>query len=263
MLLGLCVAGLAQDAERDRWAELNELRAELEELEQESRRRLLQDVIYERLTAALRAGPWAGEAGELVEWFRLLFSIHDTRGMPAEELDATLEAVLAWEAIDAELAERVSWEYRRRRLRPGAEVPGWKLTPLNGGEPVALADFAGLSVLLVVWSAADPHAAVLLENWVPAQLDRFAGRLVAVGLSHADGESETRADQTAFLDEHPIGWPLLDDPTGAVLESYFTLGRRPCLYAIDEEGKLLGIGRGWDGLGAVERALSEHLDGDQ
>ncbi len=261
MLLSLLACVAQDEPEFDRkaaLAELRELKLELDQTEVRSRREHLQMAVHERLVRFLTTPPWSVVIEEHGGWLDLLFELHETLGRPDEELDQTLTTILSLEGLDEGLAGRLDWEMRRRLLRAGQPAPDWKLEGLEG-DGASLKDFEGQCLLLYFWQSNTRSSKVLVESWLPVQLERFAGKLQVVGVSTLRADSLDALRQ--FATAHEVRWPLLSDPEGTMQSSYFTLGLNPYLCAIDEAGQILGVGRGWDGLGVVERVLADHLEG--
>lgn len=264
MLCLLACAAQDEDPERARQAALDELRAlrgELEQADTRARRKHLQLAVFEKLAQFLVMPPWSGEPEEQRSWLEQLFELHEALARPAEELDQVLSAILALEGLDENMARRLDWERQRRLFRAGQPAPVWELTPLLGGEPTGLKNFEGRCVLLYFWQTSDASHKTLVESWIPIQLERFAGQLQVVGVSTLAGDSLQA--QQEFARTLQLPWLLLSDPEGTTERSYFTLGLRPYLCAIDEQGNLLGVGRGWEGLGEIERALVDHLEAER
>ncbi|MDX1347974.1 MAG: TlpA disulfide reductase family protein [Thiomicrorhabdus chilensis] len=126
------------------------------------------------------------------------------------------------------------------------------------GLPVSLKDFQGKVVLLNFWASWCPPCVHEMPSMarLKTDLQNRSFEILAVNLAE-----EQTAIQT-FLDEHPVNFPVLQDPTGSAVKTWQVFAY-PSTYLIDKQGKIrfaLFGGTEWDQashLQKIEPLLSE------
>ena len=104
-------------------------------------------------------------------------------------------------------------------LRPGDPAPPFAL-PDQSGRTVALADFAGRTVLVYFFPKADTPGCTTQSCALRDVAGEVAGTAI-VGISPDPPARQARFDQ-----KYGLGFPLLSDPDHAVAEAYGAWGER-------------------------------------
>lgn len=126
------------------------------------------------------------------------------------------------------------------------------------GEAVSLADYKGKVVLLNFWASWCPPCVHEMPSMARLndQLDGQPFEILAVNLAE-----EQRAIK-AFLMQHPVNFPILQDPSGSAVKTWQVFAY-PSSYLIDKQGKIrfaLFGGTEWDQeshLNKIKTLLSE------
>lgn len=130
------------------------------------------------------------------------------------------------------------------------------------GAPVDLNDYRGKVVLLNFWASWCPPCVHEIPSMV-ALKQQMAGKpfeILAVNLA------EPKADIQAFLQRHPVNFPVLTDPKGSAVRNWRVFAY-PSSYLIDKQGRIryaLFGGFDWssaEAVSAIQTLLSErHFD---
>ncbi len=132
---------------------------------------------------------------------------------------------------------------------PGSQAPDFQLNSLaNASSPqVRLGDYRGKVIYLDFWASwCGP-----CQRSFPAleQLrQKFAARgfeVVAINLD------ENSADAMSFLKQHPVSFPIAQDSSGKIGETYGLTGM-PSAYLLDSQGKVVRVIEGFDGAKEVQ-----------
>lgn len=116
----------------------------------------------------------------------------------------------------------------------GSLAPDFELAALGGGR-VRLSDLRGRAVLVNFWATwCDPCRLEMPD--LQDRADRFADRLVVLGVNFDEPESDVRA----FAEELDLTFPLLLDPGAEVQELYRVLGY-PTSVFIDQAGVIRAL----------------------
>jgi len=126
------------------------------------------------------------------------------------------------------------------------------------GLPVSLSDFQGKVVLLNFWASWCPPCVHEMPSMarLKSHLQNRPFEILAVNLA------EEQPAIQAFLDEHPVNFPVLQDPSGSAVKTWQVFAY-PSTYLIDKQGKIrfaLFGGTEWDQashLQKIEPLLSE------
>lgn len=126
------------------------------------------------------------------------------------------------------------------------------------GLPVSLKDFQGKVVLLNFWASWCPPCVHEMPSMarLKTYLQNRPFEILAVNLA------EDRVAIQAFLDEHPVNFPVLQDPSGSAVKTWQVFAY-PSIYLIDKQGQIrfaLFGGTEWDQashLQKIEPLLSE------
>jgi len=104
-------------------------------------------------------------------------------------------------------------------LEVGKKAPGFHLESSDGGK-VKLADFAGKVVVIYFYPRDNTPGCTVEANDFNAALPRLK-KLGAVVLGVS---KDSIASHCKFRDKYSLGFPLLSDPDGAMLEAYGAWG---------------------------------------
>lgn len=121
----------------------------------------------------------------------------------------------------------------------GGPAPAFEVETLSG-EPLALEDLAGKTVVVNFWNTwcipCEQEAPELAAFW-----DRHAGDgdVVMVGIVRDDTEAAVRE----YVDAREIGWTIAFDPESKAALAYGTTGQ-PETYVIDPQGVVVREVRG-------------------
>src|SRR5580693_6817936 len=133
------------------------------------------------------------------------------------------------------------------KLEAGATAPAFTL-PDQDGKPVKLSDFKGQRVIVYFYPADDTPGCTKEACQFNDNLRAFDRAEIAVlGISPDGAEKHTK-----FISKYKLRFPLLSDPTHAVMEKYGAWGEKT-LYG----KKSLGVIRSTfliDGRGKIARA---------
>lgn len=103
----------------------------------------------------------------------------------------------------------------------GEPAPGFEL-PDQDGEPVALDDFEGRTLVLYFYPRADTSGCTTEAKGFRDHWEDFGERDVAVvGVS-----DDPPADNRAFKEKYDLPFPLLSDESGAVAAAYDSYGEK-------------------------------------
>ncbi|MBR1189702.1 peroxiredoxin [Bradyrhizobium sp. AUGA SZCCT0160] len=106
-------------------------------------------------------------------------------------------------------------------LAEGAKAPGFRL-PRDGGDSVALADYAGQKLVLFFYPRADTPGCTREAIDFTRLKDAFAESGTAVlGIS-----ADTVRAQESFRDKHQLSIPLISDEKHEMLEAYGAWGEK-------------------------------------
>jgi thioredoxin-dependent peroxiredoxin len=134
------------------------------------------------------------------------------------------------------------------RLEPGAKAPAFAL-PDAAGTKVSLKDFAGRKVVVYFYPADDTPGCTTEACQFNDNLRAFnRADIAVVGISPDGAEKHTK-----FVSKYKLKFPLLSDPTHAVMEKYGawgektlygkkTIGTIRSTFLIDEKGH---VARAW------------------
>jgi peroxiredoxin Q/BCP len=106
-------------------------------------------------------------------------------------------------------------------LAEGAKAPAFRL-PRDGGETVALSDFAGRKLVLFFYPRADTPGCTKEAIDFTRLADAFAESQTAVLGVSADSQKA----QEAFRDKHQLATPLVSDEQHGMLEAYGVWGEK-------------------------------------
>jgi peroxiredoxin len=105
---------------------------------------------------------------------------------------------------------------------------------ITGGEQVRLSDYRGKIVFLDFWASWCPPCLVSLPAYekMYSELGNVEFEIIAINVDeHID-------DGIAFLEDHPVSYPVLADPDGEVGIPY-GVRSLPISYLIDREGRIV------------------------
>ncbi len=106
-------------------------------------------------------------------------------------------------------------------LKVGQKAPAFSLDS-DGGDKVALKDFAGQNVVLYFYPRDDtPGCTREAQGFAAAQKELAKRNAVAVGVSR-----DTVASHCKFRDKYHLNFPLLSDPGSEVIQKYGAWGEK-------------------------------------
>lgn len=152
----------------------------------------------------------------------------------------------------------------RARIKAGNPAPDWKGVDVHGGAEVTLTSLRGKLVLMDFWATwCPPCLSLMKEKLAPLHAkwgkdSRF--HLVGLGLPW---RGETLEKEQAFAEKNPTyGWQKVFNASGDAGKEYGINGI-PFLCLVDEEGKILVVGSGWQVIDEIERTITERLGSPQ
>jgi thioredoxin-dependent peroxiredoxin len=119
------------------------------------------------------------------------------------------------------LPEKVDAPAGKSALAEGAKAPAFRL-PRDGGETVALGDFAGRKLVLFFYPRADTPGCTKEAIDFTRLAAAFAENQTAVLGVSADPQKA----QEAFRDKHQLATPLVSDEAHGMLEAYGVWGEK-------------------------------------
>lgn len=150
-----------------------------------------------------------------------------------------LAASLTTQAASAgTAATAVAKDPRLGQAAPDFELP----VPDPSQPPLRLSALRGKWVLLSFWASWCPACQQALA-WLPEAQTRYGARglqLIAVG------EDSLRADADAFLQQHPVPFPVGFDPVGKLARTA-EVKAMPAFLLIAPDGTLRAVHEGWSG----------------
>ena len=151
-------------------------------------------------------------------------------------------------------------------LETGQQAPEFEL-PDQDGEPVALSEFSGQTVVVYFYPRADtPGCTTQACSFRDSREDYAERDVVVLGISDDPVE-----DLQKFAEKYDLPFRLLSDESGKVAEAYDSYGEKNVFgntvegvfrntYVIDEEGTIAAVYEGVDPEGHAEEILA-NLDG--
>lgn len=106
-------------------------------------------------------------------------------------------------------------------LAEGAKAPAFRL-PRDGGDTVALADFAGKKLVLFFYPRADTPGCTKEA----IEFTRLAGAFAETGTAVLGVSADPLKAQESFRDKHRLSIPLISDEKHEMLESYGVWGEK-------------------------------------
>jgi thioredoxin-dependent peroxiredoxin len=106
-------------------------------------------------------------------------------------------------------------------LTEGAKAPAFRL-PRDGGETVALSDYAGKKLVLFFYPRADTPGCTREA----IDFTRLAGAFAEARTAVLGVSADPPKAQEAFRNKHELATPLLSDETHAMLEAYGVWGEK-------------------------------------
>jgi len=105
---------------------------------------------------------------------------------------------------------------------------------ITGNEQIRLSDYRGKIVFLDFWASWCPPCLVSLTAYdkIYRELDSEEFEIIAINVD------ENIDDGIAFLEDHPVSYPVLADPDGKVGVPY-GIRNLPVSYLIDREGRIV------------------------
>jgi len=131
------------------------------------------------------------------------------------------------------------------RIEPGTHAPDYRIADVRSGDTVALADYRGQVVLLNLWATWCPPCAQEMPSIerLYQELGPQGLRILAVSIDQLDAK-----DVRAWADERGLTFPILQDQSGRIQQTYQTTGM-PESFVLDRHGvivkKIIGAAE-WD-----------------
>jgi peroxiredoxin len=132
-------------------------------------------------------------------------------------------------------------------LKIGSTAPSFSLPRLGGGDPVTLAGYAGVPVMVSFFASWCPHCREELADFATVARQQ-SGKLAVIGVDANDGPGG--AAQPLLAQAH-ASYPVAVDAQGSVARRYL-LSALPVTYFLDRTGRVRGAA-----FGAVNTALLE------
>lgn len=148
----------------------------------------------------------------------------------------------------------------------GKAAPQFTLND-SSGRPVSLSDFSG-KVVVLEW--VNPQCPFVQRHYQSGTMktlaDRYSGKVVWLAINSTN--SATPADNTAWINQYALSYPILSDQDGRVGKAYGAK-TTPHMFIVDQQGRLVyrgGIdddpqGSKADKTNYVEKALDQVLAG--
>ncbi len=203
----------------------------------------LQAASAEQLTKA--GGIWLSLAGRL-----------DT---PEDAIRARIQQLHGRDPLPEELAGIVRQTEAKLNLKVGAVAPNWTAVDVKDGAQVTLEGLRGKLVLMDFWATWCPPCKALMQRELAPLQEKYGqdARFMLVGIG-LPWNGETAEKEKAYSEEKNYHWKKVFDATGNAGQAYGVEGI-PFLCLVDEEGKILVIGSGWEVIEDVKRVLGERL----
>jgi peroxiredoxin len=175
---------------------------------------------------------------------------------PPQAIQQKLAALRTLPSLPPKLEQVVTRMEAKQALAPGAAAPNVTAADIRDGSQFTLEGLRGKLVLLSFWGVTSDPAKNLAQGKIAPLHQRYAKdpRLVIVGIG-VNWPNDTADGQKQFADANHHGWKLVYDVGNAARDAYGVDGI-PYLVLVDEEGKILAIGRA---IAEVERVLTEKL----
>lgn len=175
---------------------------------------------------------------------------------PAPAIQQKLAALRSLPSLPPKLEAVVSRMEAKQALAPGVAAPNFAAADIRDGSQVTLEGLRGKLVLLSFWGVTSDPAKNLALGKIGPLHQRYGkdARLVIVGVG-VDWPNDTADLQKQFADQNNHPWRLVYDAGNVARDAYGVDGI-PFLVLIDEEGKILVIGRA---IAEIERLLTEKL----
>jgi thioredoxin-dependent peroxiredoxin len=134
-------------------------------------------------------------------------------------------------------------------LTEGSKAPAFRL-PRDGGETVALSDFAGKKLVLFFYPRADTPGCTREA----IDFTRLAGAFAETGTAVLGVSADPPKAQEAFRNKHELTTPLISDEKHEMLEAYGAWGEKSMYgrtfqgilrttVAVGEDGRMIRIWR--------------------
>ena len=141
----------------------------------------------------------------------------------------------------------------------GSEAPALTVEPVGGDGPKTLADARGQVVVVDFWATFCEPCRKSFPKYQEL-VDKFAGKVVVIGVSVDDPEDKSAEDLSAYAEELNVSFPLVWDKTQATAKAYKP-PKMPTSYIIDTKGVVRYIHPGYkaDEPAEIEKEVEELL----
>ena len=141
----------------------------------------------------------------------------------------------------------------------GSEAPELTVEPVGGDGPKTLAEARGQVTIVDFWAT---YCEPCRKSFPKYQelVDKFAGKVVVIGVSVDDPEDKSAEELVAYAEELNVSFPLVWDKTQATAKAYKP-PKMPTSYVIDAEGVVRHIHAGYtaDEAAEIEKEIEELL----
>ena len=125
----------------------------------------------------------------------------------------------------------------------GEPAPEVQAESVNGAGPATLAEAKGLVTIVDFWATyCDPCRKSFPKY--QEMVDKFAGKLVVIGVSVDDPEDAGTEEIQAFADELGVTFPIVWDKEQKTAEAYKP-AKMPTSFVIDKKGSIRHVHAGY------------------
>lgn len=232
--------------------------AEIQRTPPASRQRLLVD-LHAQVGQFLDEHLQAASADQVTKTGGLWLMLANRLDTPEDAIRARITQLKGRDPLPEELAGVIRQTEAKLNLKVGAVAPNWTAVDVKDGAQVTLEGLRGKLVLMDFWATWCPPCKSLMAQELKPLHEKYGqdARFMLVGIG-LPWNNETAEKEKAFSEQQNYHWKKVFDPSGAAGQAYGVEGI-PFLVLVDEEGKILVMGSGWQVIEEVKRVLGERL----